>query len=153
MLLTANLTEHSDWQNVLAAWQPGQTLSVKLALQPINAPSIANLPSNATPLRLGFDEARWLQQRGIQAKATLIDIHQTSPTNAAIGVDRDVLLAINLKVEQWRWQYRQKILASIERQLLHRSHQSEPSASLPTQQDNHALIQSYANFVGVTHRR
>lgn len=149
VLLTANLTEHSDWQNVLAAWQPGQTLSVKLALQPINAPSIANLPSNATPLRLGFDEARWLQQRGIQAKATLIDIHQTSPTNAAIRVDRDVLLAINLKVEQWRWQYRQKILASIERQLLHRSHQSEPSASLPTQQDNHALIQSYAILLGL----
>ena len=77
-IITANIKDNPDWESTLSQLRPGMQLNVKLQLEPIAQPKPTILPSNAKPLMLGFDEAQWLRQRGVQAKGVIIGIEKTS---------------------------------------------------------------------------
>ena len=117
-LITANIKDNPDWEAPLSQLRPGMQLNVKLQLEPIAKPKPTSLPSNAKPLMLGFDEAQWLRQRGVQAKGVIIGIEKTSlrEFNPSHVKDRMVIA-----IEQLRWQLRQKILANLHRTLLKQS--------------------------------
>ncbi len=114
VLVTANTLHYPHWQTTLNKIQPNQTVTVKLALQPILQKKFYQLPNSIKPLNLGFDEALWLRQRGIQAKAQLIEIQEDSLQTQ----DNPTLL---LKIEQMRWQFRQKILQNLQQNIQHQS--------------------------------
>jgi len=117
-LITANIKDNPDWEATLSQLSPGMQLNVKLQLEPIAQRKPTSLPSNAKPLMLGFDEAHWLRQRGVQAKGVIIGIEKTSlrEFNPSHVKDRTVIA-----VEKLRWQLRQKILANLHRTLLKQS--------------------------------
>ena len=117
-LITANIKDNPDWEATLSQLSPGMQLNVKLQLEPIAQRKPTSLPSNAKPLMLGFDEAHWLRQRGVQAKGVIIGIEKTSlrEFNPSHIKDRTVIA-----IEQLRWQLRQKILDNLHRTLLKQS--------------------------------
>ena len=117
-LVSANIKDNPEWEATLSQLRPGKQLNVKLQLEPIAQRKPTSLPSNAKPLMLGFDEAQWLRQRGVQAKGIIIGIEKTSlrEFNASHVKDRMVIA-----IEQLRWQLRQKILANLHRTLLKQS--------------------------------
>lgn len=117
-LITANIKDNPDWEAPLSQLRPGMQLNVKLQLEPIAKPKSTSLPSNAKPLRLGFDEVQWLRQRGVQAKGVIIGIEKTSlrEFNPSHVKDRMVIA-----IEKLRWQLRQKILANLHTTLLKQS--------------------------------
>ena len=117
-LITANIKDNPEWEATLSQLRPGMQLNVKLQLEPIAKPKPTSLPSNAKPLMLGFDEAQWLRQRGVQAKGVIIGIEKTSlrEFNPSHVTDRMVIA-----IEQLRWQLRQKILDNLHRTLLKQS--------------------------------
>ena len=117
-LITANIKDNPDWEATLSQLRPGKQLNVKLQLEPIAQPKPTSLPNNAKPLSLGFDEAQWLRQRGVQAKGVIIGIEKTSlrEFNPSHVTDR-----MAIAIEQLRWQLRQKILANLHRTLLKQS--------------------------------
>lgn len=116
--ITANIKDNPDWEAPLSQLRPGMQLNVKLQLEPIAKPKPTSLPNNAKPLMLGFDEAQWLRQRGVQAKGVIIGIEKSSlrEFNASHVTDRIVIA-----IEQLRWQLRQKILANLHTTLLKQS--------------------------------
>lgn len=116
--ITANIKDNPDWEATLSQLRPGMQLNVKLQLEPIAKPKPTSLPNNAKPLMLGFDEAQWLRQRGVQAKGVIIGIEKSSlrEFNASHVTDRIVIA-----IEQLRWQLRQKILANLHTTLLKQS--------------------------------
>lgn len=126
-LITANIKDNPDWEAPLSQLRPGMQLNVKLQLEPIAKPKPTSLPSNAKPLRLGFDEAQWLRQRGVQAKGVIIGIEKTSlrEFNPSHVTDRTVIA-----IEKLRWQLRQKILAN-----LHRAHLKQSTAIVNAKND------------------
>lgn len=117
-LITANIKDNPEWEATLSQLRPGMQLNVKLQLEPIAKPKPTSLPNNAKPLMLGFDEAQWLRQRGVQAKGVIIGIEKSSlrEFNASHVTDRIVIA-----IEQLRWQLRQKILANLHTTLLKQS--------------------------------
>lgn len=117
-LISANIKDNPEWEATLSQLRPGMQLNVKLQLEPIAKPKPTSLPNNAKPLMLGFDEAQWLRQRGVQAKGVIISIEKTSlrEFNASHVKDRMVIA-----VEKLRWQLRQKILDNLHRTLLKQS--------------------------------
>lgn len=117
-LISANIKDNPDWEATLSQLRPGKQLNVKLQLEPIAKPKPTSLPHHAKPLSLGFDEAQWLRQRGVQAKGVIIGIEKTSlrEFNASHVKDRMVIA-----IEQLRWQLRQKILDNLHRTLLKQS--------------------------------
>ena len=117
-LISANIKDNPDWEATLSQLRPGMQLNVKLQLEPIAQPKPTSLPSNAKPLMLGFDEAQWLRQRGVQAKGVIIGIEKTSlrEFNPSHIKDRTVIA-----IEQLRWQLRQKILDNLHTTLLRQS--------------------------------
>lgn len=117
-LITANIKDNPDWEATLSQLRPGMQLNVKLQLEPIAQRKPTSLPSKAKPLMLGFDEAQWLRQRGVQAKGVIIGIEKTSlrEFNASHVKDRMVIA-----IEQLRWQLRQNILANLHTTLLKQS--------------------------------
>lgn len=126
-LITANIKDNPDWEAPLSQLRPGMQLNVKLQLEPIAKPKPTSLPSNAKPLRLGFDEAQWLRQRGVQAKGVIIGIEKTSlrEFNPSHVTDRTVIA-----IEKLRWQLRQKILAN-----LHRAHLKQSTSIVNAKND------------------
>lgn len=126
-LVTANIKDNPDWEATLSQLRPGMQLNVKLQLEPIAQPKPTSLPSNAKPLMLGFDEAQWLRQRGVQAKGVIIGIEKTSlrEFNPSHVKDRMVIA-----IEQLRWQLRQKILAN-----LHRAHLKQSTSIVNAKND------------------
>ena len=117
-LISANIKDNPDWEATLSQLRPGMQLNVKLQLEPIAQRKPTSLPSNAKPLMLGFDEAQWLRQRGVQAKGVIIGIEKNSlrEFNPSHVKDRMVIA-----IEQLRWQLRQKILDNLHSTLLKQS--------------------------------
>ena len=117
-IITANIKDNPDWEATLSQLKPGMQLNVKLQLEPIAQRKPTSLPNNAKPLMLGFDEAQWLRQRGVQAKGVIIGIEKTSlrEFNPSHVTDR-----MAIAIEQLRWQLRQKILANLHRTMLKQS--------------------------------
>lgn len=157
-LITANIKDNPDWEAPLSQLRPGMQLNVKLQLEPIAKPKSTSLPSNAKPLRLGFDEAQWLRQRGVQAKGVIIGIEKTSlrEFNPSHVKDRMVIA-----IEKLRWQLRQKILANLHTTLLKQSTRianakndnAQPvlksSGETSTQSSGQSAIQSHAILLGL----
>lgn len=157
-LITANIKDNPDWEAPLSQLRPGMQLNVKLQLEPIAKPKPTSLPSNAKPLRLGFDEAQWLRQRGVQAKGVIIGIEKTSlrEFNPSHVKDRMVIA-----IEKLRWQLRQKILANLHTTLLKQSTRianakndnAQPvlksSGETSTQSSGQSAIQSHAILLGL----
>ena len=117
-LISANIKDNPDWEAPLSQLRPGMQLNVKLQLEPTAKPKPTSLPSNAKPLMLGFDEAQWLRQRGVQAKGVIISIEKTSLREFNLSHVKDRMV---IAVEKLRWQLRQKILANLHRTLLKQS--------------------------------
>ena len=157
-LITANIKDNPEWEATLSQLRPGMQLNVKLQLEPIAKPKSTSLPSNAKPLRLGFDEAQWLRQRGVQAKGVIIGIEKTSlrEFNPSHVKDRMVIA-----IEKLRWQLRQKILANLHTTLLKQSTRianakndnAQPvlksSGETSTQSSGQSAIQSHAILLGL----
>ena len=157
-LITANIKDNPDWEAPLSQLRPGMQLNVKLQLEPIAKPKPTSLPSNAKPLMLGFDEAQWLRQRGVQAKGVIIGIEKTSlrEFNPSHVKDRMVIA-----IEQLRWQLRQKILANLHTTLLKQSTRIanakndtvqpvlKSSGETSTQSSGQSAIQSHAILLGL----
>ena len=157
-LISANIKDNSDWEATLAQLRPGMQLNVKLQLEPIAQPKPTSLPNNAKPLMLGFDEAQWLRQRGVQAKGVIIGIEKTSlrEFNPSHVKDRMVIA-----IEKLRWQLRQKILANLHTTLLKQSTRianakndnAQPvlksSGETSTQSSGQSAIQSHAILLGL----
>ncbi|MCK6052029.1 ComEC/Rec2 family competence protein [Moraxella osloensis] len=157
-LISANIKDNPDWEATLSQLRPGMQLNVKLQLEPIAKPKPTSLPSNAKPLRLGFDEAQWLRQRGVQAKGVIIGIEKTSlrEFNPSHVTDRMVIA-----IEKLRWQLRQKILANLHTTLLKQSTRianakndiAQPvlksSGETSTQSSGQSAIQSHAILLGL----
>lgn len=154
-LITANIKDNPDWEATLSQLRPGMQLNVKLQLEPIAKPKPTSLPSNAKPLMLGFDEAQWLRQRGVQAKGVIIGIEKTSlrEFNPSHVTDR-----MAIAIEQLRWQLRQKILANLHRTMLKQSTSivnvkntdiAQPAFQTSSQSAIQAAIQSHAILLGL----
>lgn len=153
-LITANIKDNPEWEATLSQLRPGMQLNVKLQLAPIAKPKPTSLPSNAKPLRLGFDEAQWLRQRGVQAKGVIIGIEKTSlrEFNPSHVTDRMVIA-----IEQLRWQLRQKILANLHTTLLKQStaianaknDNAQPAFQTSGQSSIQSAIQSHAILLGL----
>lgn len=153
-LITANIKDNPDWEATLSQLRPGMQLNVKLQLEPIAKPKPTSLPSNAKPLRLGFDEAQWLRQRGVQAKGVIIGIEKTSlrEFNPSHVTDR-----MAIAIEQLRWQLRQKILANLHTTLLKQSTSivnakndtAQPAFQSSGQSSIQSAIQSHAILLGL----
>ena len=158
VLISANIKDNPEWEATLSQLRPGMQLNVKLQLEPIAKPKPTSLPSNAKPLRLGFDEAQWLRQRGVQAKGVIIGIEKTSlrEFNPSHVTDRMVIA-----IEKLRWQLRQKILANLHTTLLKQStaivnaknDNAQPvlksSGETSTQSSGQSAIQSHAILLGL----
>ena len=153
-LISANIKDNPDWEATLAQLRPGMQLNVKLQLEPIAQPKPTSLPNNAKPLMLGFDEAQWLRQRGVQAKGVIIGIEKTSlrEFNPSHVKDRMVIA-----IEQLRWQLRQKILANLHTTLLKQSTSivnakndtAQPAFQTSGQSSIQSAIQSHAILLGL----
>ena len=150
-LITANIKDNPNWEAPLSQLKPGMQLNVKLQLEPIAQPKPTSLPSNAKPLMLGFDEAQWLRQRGVQAKGVIIGIEKTSlrEFNPSHVKDRMVIA-----IEQLRWQLRQKILANLHATLLKQSTsivnaKNTDIAQSASQSSIQSAIQSHAILLGL----
>ena len=117
-LISANIKDNPDWEATLSQLRPGMQLNVKLQLEPIAQPKPTSLPNNAKPLMLGFDEAQWLRQRGVQAKGVIIGIEKTSIHEFNVTHVKDRMV---IAIEQLRWQLRQKILANLHTTMLKQS--------------------------------
>lgn len=150
-LITANIKDNPDWEATLSQLRPGMQLNVKLQLEPIAQRKPTSLPSNAKPLMLGFDEAQWLRQRGVQAKGVIIGIEKTSlrEFNPSHVKDRMVIA-----IEQLRWQLRQKILANLHTTLLKQSTaivnaKNNDIAQSASQSSIQSAIQSHAILLGL----
>ncbi len=134
VLVTADLNRNPQWQVTLDNIAPSDHLIVKLALQPIQQPIQPSLENAGTlaenssihRLNLGFDEAAWLRQRGVQATAQLLAIDTSH--NKAVKHDKNAtsntpntifapVAVIGQSVEKLRWQFRQKILTVLTRHL------------------------------------
>lgn len=94
-LITANIKDNPDWEATLSQLRPGMQLNVKLQLAPIAKPKPTSLPSNAKPLSLGFDEAQWLRQRGVQAKGVIIGIEKRAYGNLTHLMSKTVWLLLS----------------------------------------------------------
>lgn len=153
-LITANIKDNPEWEATLSQLRPGMQLNVKLQLAPIAKPKPTSLPSNAKPLSLGFDEAQWLRQRGVQAKAVIIGIEKTSlrEFNPSHVTDR-----MAIAIEQLRWQLRQKILVNLHTTLLKQSTSivnakndtAQPAFQTSGQSSIQNAIQSHAILLGL----
>ena len=153
-LITANIKDNPEWEATLSQLRPGMQLNVKLQLAPIAKPKPTSLPSNAKPLSLGFDEAQWLRQRGVQAKGVIIGIEKTSlrEFNPSHVTDR-----MAIAIEQLRWQLRQKILANLHITLLKQSTSivnakndtAQPAFQTSGQSSIQSAIQSHAILLGL----
>lgn len=154
-LISANIKDNPDWEATLSQLRPGMQLNVKLQLEPIAQRKPTSLPSNAKPLMLGFDEAQWLRQRGVQAKGVIIGIEKKSlrEFNPSHVKDRTVIA-----IEQLRWQLRQKILANLHRAHLKQSTSivnvkntdiAQPAFQTSSQSAIQAAIQSHAILLGL----
>lgn len=154
VLITANIKDNPEWEATLSQLRPGMQLNVKLQLAPIAKPKPTSLPSNAKPLSLGFDEAQWLRQRGVQAKGVIIGIEKTSlrEFNPSHVTDR-----MAIAIEQLRWQLRQKILANLHTTLLKQSTSivnakndtAQPAFQSSGQSSIQSDIQSHAILLGL----
>ncbi|MBL7667870.1 ComEC/Rec2 family competence protein [Moraxella osloensis] len=153
-LITANIKDNPEWEATLSQLRPGMQLNVKLQLEPIAKPKPTSLPSNAKPLMLGFDEAQWLRQRGVQAKGVIIGIEKTSIHEFNVTHVKDRMV---IAIEQLRWQLRQKILANLHRILLKQSTLivnakndiAQPVLQTSGQSAIQAAIQSHAILLGL----
>lgn len=150
-LISANIKDNPDWEATLSQLRPGMQLNVKLQLEPIAQRKPTSLPSNAKPLMLGFDEAQWLRQRGVQAKGVIIGIEKNSlrEFNPSHVKDRMVIA-----IEQLRWQLRQKILANLHTTLLKQSTsivnaKNNDIAQSASQSSIQSAIQSHAILLGL----
>ncbi len=158
VLITANIKDNPEWEATLSQLRPGMQLNVKLQLEPIAQRKSTTLPSNAKLLMLGFDEAQWLRQRGVQAKGVIIGIEKSSlrEFNPSHVKDRMVIA-----IEQLRWQLRQKILTNLHTTLLKQSTSivnakndtAQPvlksSGETSTQSSGQSAIQSHAILLGL----
>ena len=153
-LVTANIKDNPDWEATLSQLRPGMQLNVKLQLEPIAKPKPTSLPSNAKPLSLGFDEAQWLRQRGVQAKGVIIGIEKTSLREFNVTYVKEHMA---IAIEQLRWQLRQKILANLHRALLKQSTSivnakndtAQPAFQTSGQSSIQSAIQSHAILLGL----
>lgn len=154
-MISANIKDNPDWEATLSQLRPGMQLNVKLQLEPIAQRKPTSLPNNAKPLMLGFDEAQWLRQRGVQAKGVIIGIEKTSlrEFNPSHVTDR-----MAIAIEQLRWQLRQKILANLHRTMLKQSTSivnvkntdiAQPAFQTSSQSSIQAAIQSHAILLGL----
>lgn len=154
-MISANIKDNPDWEATLSQLRPGMQLNVKLQLEPIAQRKPTSLPNNAKPLMLGFDEAQWLRQRGVQAKGVIIGIEKTSlrEFNPSHIKDRTVIA-----IEQLRWQLRQKILANLHTTLLKQSTSivnsknndiAQPVLKSSGQSSSQSAIQSHAILLGL----
>ena len=154
-LISANIKDNPDWEATLSQLRPGMQLNVKLQLEPIAKPKPTSLPSNAKPLMLGFDEAQWLRQRGVQAKGVVIGIEKSSlqEFNPFHVKDRMVIA-----IEKLRWQLRQKILANLHTTLLKQSTSivnaknndiAQSTSQSSSQSAIQSAIQSHAILLGL----
>ncbi len=154
-LITANIKDNPDWEATLSQLRPGVQLNVKLQLEPITQAKPTSLPSNANPLMLGFDEAQWLRQRGVQAKGVIIGVKKTSlrEFNPSHVKER-----MAIAIEQLRWQLRQKILANLHRAHLKQSTSivnakntdiAQPAFQTSGQSSIQSAIQSHAILLGL----
>ena len=150
-LISANIKDNPDWEATLSQLRPGMQLNVKLQLEPIAKPKPTSLPSNAKPLMLGFDEAQWLRQRGVQAKGVIIGIEKTSLREFHASHVKDRMV---IAIEQLRWQLRQKILANLHTTLLKQSTaivnaKNNDIAQSASQSSIQSAIQSHAILLGL----
>ncbi|MBW4010338.1 ComEC/Rec2 family competence protein [Moraxella osloensis] len=150
-LITANIKDNPDWEATLSQLRPGMQLNVKLQLEPIAQPKPTILPSNAKPLMLGFDEAQWLRQRGVQAKGVIIGIEKSSLREFNPSHVKDLMV---IAIEQLRWQIRQKILANLHATLLKQSTsivnaKNTDIAQSASQSSIQSAIQSHAILLGL----
>lgn len=161
-LISANIKDNPDWEATLSQLRPGMQLNVKLQLEPIAQRKPTSLPSNAKPLMLGFDEAQWLRQRGVQAKGVIIGIEKSSLREFNLSHVKDRMV---IAIEQLRWQLRQKILANLHTTLLKQStaivnakndnaqpvlkSSGETSSQSASQSSIQSAIQSHAILLGL----
>lgn len=130
VLVTADTIKHPEWQASLNALAPNQTLRVKLALQPIRPRVWQDLPANAMPLNLGFDEALWLRQRDIVAKAQLLAILPRQPDQT------DANTTWRGEVERMRWQLRQHLYHHLTAKLAQQTTSAQQAKTL----DSYAIL-------------
>ena len=162
-LISANIKDNPDWESTLSQLRPGMQLNVKLQLEPIAQRKPTSLPNNAKPLMLGFDEAQWLRQRGVQAKGVIISIEKTSLREFNVTRVKDRMV---IAIEKLRWQLRQKILANLHTTLLKQStsivnakntdiaqpvlkSSGETSSQSASQSSGQSAIQSHAILLGL----
>lgn len=150
-LISANIKDNPDWEATLSQLRPGKQLNVKLQLEPIAKPKPTSLPHHAKPLSLGFDEAQWLRQRGVQAKGVIIGIEKNSLREFNLSHVKDRMV---IAIEQLRWQLRQKILANLHTTLLKQSTSIVSSkntdiAQSASQSSSQSTIQSHAILLGL----
>lgn len=146
-LVTANIKDNPSWQQALLQLKPGQQLKVKLQLQPIHHLQSSTLPKNAKTLNLGFDEAQWLRQRGVQAKATLLTMDQNSLSDFKPST---IFSATRITIEEMRWQLRQQLLSNLHQSLVKQSLTMSKTANMNGfQADYQYQLQNYAILLGL----
>lgn len=157
-LISANIKDNPDWEATLSQLKPGMQLNVKLQLEPIAKPKPTSLANNAKPLMLGFDEAQWLRQRGVQAKGVIIGIEKSSLREFNPSHVKDLMV---IAIEQLRWQLRQKILDNLHTTLLKQSTlivnakndiaqpAFQSSGQSASQSSGQSAIQSHAILLGL----
>lgn len=150
-LISANIKDNPDWEATLSQLKPGMQLNVKLQLEPIAKPKPTSLANNAKPLMLGFDEAQWLRQRGVQAKGVIIGIEKSSLREFNPSHVKDLMV---IAIEQLRWQLRQKILDNLHTTLLKQSTsivnaKNNDIAQSAFQTSGQSAIQSHAILLGL----
>ena len=154
-LISANIKDNPDWEAPLSQLRPGMQLNVKLQLEPIAKRKPTSLPSNAKPLMLGFEEAHWLRQRGVQAKGMIIGIEKSSLREFNVTHVKERMA---IAIEQLRWQLRQKILDNLHRTLLKQSTSivnaknndiAQSASQSSSQSAIQSAIQSHAILLGL----
>nr|WP_309592592.1 ComEC/Rec2 family competence protein [Moraxella osloensis] len=154
-MISANIKDNPEWEATLSQLRPGMQLNVKLQLEPIAKPKPTSLPNNAKPLMLGFDEAQWLRQRGVQAKGVIIGIEKSSLREFNPSHVKDLMV---IAIEQLRWQLRQKILDNLHTTLLKQSTSivnaknndiAQSAFQTSSQSAIQAAIQSHAILLGL----
>lgn len=135
ILATLDASKNRENLTILNMLKPNDTVKVRLNLKPIypKITSLTHLPMPANIVEIGFDEKRWLRQRGVQALATVVEIDKNS-----IELYRGEMSFSELflsKIEQLRWGFREKI-----QQNMLRSFDKNNKEQVMQSHDSHAIL-------------
>lgn len=135
ILATLDASKNRENLTILNMLKPNDTVKVRLNLKPIypKITSLTHLPMPANIVEIGFDEKRWLRQRGVQALATVVEIDKNSIElyRGEMSFSEQFLS----KIEQLRWGFREKI-----QQNMLRSFDKNNKEQVMQSHDSHAIL-------------